>query len=88
VFVLLLAAHQGEEFVMALPVVLLGAAFILLKWAAGNEHPPDEEPLATGEVAVEPPDEHQPATDPGDGERQVQLAGQGLAERHDQQGER
>lgn len=35
--VLLAAAHEGEEFVIALPAVMLVAAIILLKWAASNE---------------------------------------------------
>jgi hypothetical protein len=28
-------AHEGEELVIALPAVMLGAAFLILKWAAG-----------------------------------------------------
>lgn len=44
----MLLLHQGEELVIALPAVMLGAAFFLLKWAAGNdsEDHPDEPPVA------------------------------------------
>jgi hypothetical protein len=33
---LALAAHQGEEFIIALPIVMLGGAYFLLKWAASG----------------------------------------------------
>ena len=77
-------AHQGEELVIALPAVMLGAAFLILRWAAGQPAEPEEAPDSTaaasapgldprdlalvgaGKVAVEPPDEEQPARDPGD----------------------
>jgi hypothetical protein len=78
-------AHEGEELVIALPAVMLGAAFLILKWAAGGKSGDEEEStesaaaaaapgleprdlalLGAGKVAVEPPDEHQPARDPGD----------------------
>ena len=43
---LLLAAHEGEELAIALPAVMLGAALIILKWAASNGDavPEEEEP--------------------------------------------
>jgi hypothetical protein len=80
-------AHQGEELVIALPAVMLGAAFLILRWAAGQPSEPEEEEeepgstaaaaapgldprdlalVGAGKVAVEPPDEQQPASDPGD----------------------
>jgi len=42
---ILLAAHEGEEFVIALPVVMLVAAFFLMRWAAkGKDDDEDEAP--------------------------------------------
>lgn len=48
-FIVLFAAHEGEELVVALPALMLAAAFLLLKWAASNDRPdtddaPEEEP--------------------------------------------
>jgi hypothetical protein len=40
-FVLLFAAHQGEEFVLILPGIMLVGAFIIMKWA--NKPTSDEE---------------------------------------------
>jgi hypothetical protein len=40
-FVLLFAAHQGEEFVLILPGIMLVGAFIIMKWA--NQPTSDEE---------------------------------------------
>ena len=37
---ILFAAHQGEEFVLALPAVMLVGAFFILRWA--NTKDPDE----------------------------------------------
>ena len=37
---LLFAAHQGEEFVLILPGIMLVAAFLIMWWA--NQPPPDE----------------------------------------------
>lgn len=46
-------AHEGEEFVIALPAVMLGAAFLILKWAAGNsESEPDPEADSTASAAA------------------------------------
>jgi hypothetical protein len=36
----LFAAHQGEEFVLALPAIMLVGAFFLLRWA--NQGEPDD----------------------------------------------
>ena len=36
-------AHEGEEFVIALPAVMLGAAFLILKWAAGPKSDEEDE---------------------------------------------
>jgi hypothetical protein len=51
-----LAAHQGEEFVIALPAVMLAGAWLLMKWAA-KDKPEDDETDADGqaaEPAIEP----------------------------------
>jgi hypothetical protein len=40
---LILAAHQGEEFVIALPLLMLGAAYFLLKWAASGPATSEDE---------------------------------------------
>jgi hypothetical protein len=40
---LLLAAHQGEELVIALPLAMLGAAYFILKWAASGEEQPEDQ---------------------------------------------
>ena len=34
---IVLLAHQGEEFVIALPAVMLAAAFFLMRYAAGGK---------------------------------------------------
>ena len=78
-------AHEGEEFVIALPAVMLAAAFLILKWAAGNSESESESGddstagaaapgleardlsvVGARKATVEPPDEQQPAADPGD----------------------
>jgi hypothetical protein len=38
--VILFAAHQGEELVLALPAIMLVAAFFILRWA--NQADPEE----------------------------------------------
>ncbi len=48
----MLLLHEGEEFAIALPVVMLGAAFFLLKWAAAGDR---EEQTEEETLAVEPP---------------------------------
>jgi hypothetical protein len=73
-------AHEGEELVIALPAVMLGAAFFILKWAAQPED-------SAGEVPVEPPDEAEPADHPQSDHGQVQVTRQRLAEGEHQQGE-
>jgi hypothetical protein len=53
---LTVALHEGEEAVIALPIVMLGAAFFLLKWAASGKREEEEEadasapPTASGAV--------------------------------------
>ena len=46
---LILAAHQGEELVIALPLAMLGAAYFLLKWAASGPSSASEEEDETPE---------------------------------------
>jgi hypothetical protein len=38
---MLVAAHQGEEFVLVLPAVMLVGAFLILRWA--NQTDPSED---------------------------------------------
>jgi len=38
----LLAAHQGEEFVIILPAVMLIGAFFILRWANKNDKSEDD----------------------------------------------
>ena len=49
--ILVAAAHQGEEFVILLPIVLMGAAFFLLRWAASGPNENEDESAP----AVAPP---------------------------------
>ena len=55
---LALAAHQGEEFIIALPIVMLGGAYFLLKWAASGEKTDDEQsaPAAPPTMDIQPRD--------------------------------
>ena len=76
---MLLAAHQGEEFVLILPLALLGAAFFILKWAAGDE--------STAEVAVEPPDEAEAADDPDGHNGEIERPRVGVAQHEHQERE-
>jgi hypothetical protein len=46
---LLFAAHQGEEFVLILPAIMLVGAFIILKWANQPGSDDDEESHASTE---------------------------------------
>jgi len=50
---LLFAAHQGEEFVLALPAIMLVGAFFILRWA--NTKDPEEE--ASEDVPTQDPEE-------------------------------
>jgi hypothetical protein len=36
-FLVVLAAHQGEEFVIILPAVMLVGAFFIMRWANQND---------------------------------------------------
>jgi hypothetical protein len=39
---IVLLAHQGEEFVIALPAAMLAAAFFLMRYAAGGKSDEEE----------------------------------------------
>ena len=44
ILVALAAAHEGEEFVIALPAVMLAGAFFLMRWAnQGDEDKPSDD---------------------------------------------
>jgi len=44
ILVALAAAHEGEEFVIALPAIMLAGAFFLMRWAnQGDEDKPADE---------------------------------------------
>jgi hypothetical protein len=47
---IVLVVHEGEELVIALPAVMLGAAFFLLRWGLrrgpGDDEDEDEPPAA------------------------------------------
>ena len=57
---MVLLAHEGEELVIALPAVMLAAAFFLMRYAAGEKsddehsHELDAPPAASESVAPEP----------------------------------
>jgi hypothetical protein len=56
VLYLLLAAHEGEELAIALPAVMLGAALLILKWAASNDRSAEDD-APTAEVEETTPGE-------------------------------
>ena len=39
---IVLVTHEGEEFMIALPVVMMGVAFFLIRWSARKD-PEDED---------------------------------------------
>jgi hypothetical protein len=51
----LLAAHQGEEFVIILPAIMLLGAFFILRWANQNDKDKDKDEDDTSETV--PPEE-------------------------------
>jgi hypothetical protein len=56
--ILLFAAHQGEEFVLALPAIMLVGAFFILRWANQDQPEDASEQSAPHEAEVdaeEPP---------------------------------
>jgi hypothetical protein len=58
---LVLFAHQGEELVIALPALMLAAAFFLMRYAAGgkseDESPPEgDTPAPTSEEPAPEPE--------------------------------
>jgi len=46
-FLVVLAAHQGEEFVIILPAVMLVGAFFIMRWANQNDEAAPDEPGET-----------------------------------------
>jgi hypothetical protein len=52
---ILFAAHQGEEFVLALPAIMLVGAFFIMRWANRGEAE-DTSDEAPDEVAAEEPE--------------------------------
>ena len=52
-FLVVLAAHQGEEFVIILPAVMLVGAFFIMRWANQNDEK-NEEDAADDGVLAEP----------------------------------
>ena len=54
---IVLLAHQGEELVIALPAIMLAAAFFLMRYAAGgkSEDKASDEAEAEAEVEAPPP---------------------------------
>lgn len=49
------AAHEGEEFVIALPAVMLAAAFFLMRWA--NQGGKDDDDTSDAVESAPGPDE-------------------------------
>jgi hypothetical protein len=43
VITILLAAHQGEEFVLVLPAIMLVGAYFALRWANSGDKPAEDE---------------------------------------------
>jgi hypothetical protein len=43
-----LAAHQGEEFVIILPAIMLIGAFFIMRWANQNDKGDDDEAAEDG----------------------------------------
>jgi hypothetical protein len=58
---IVLFTHQGEELVIALPAVMLGAAFFLMRYAAGGKSEDEDSqehgtPSSISEPSVPEPD--------------------------------
>ena len=51
----LLAAHQGEEFVIILPAVMLVGAFFILRWANQNDKDKDDDEAGEDTLPEERP---------------------------------
>jgi len=51
----LFAAHQGEEFVIILPAVMLIGAFFILRWANQNDKDKGEDDAGDGLLPEERP---------------------------------
>jgi hypothetical protein len=64
---LLLAAHQGEEFVIILPAVMLVGAFFIMRWANQNDGAAADAPEAEPEADL--PEEAAVGAGPSPGRR-------------------
>jgi hypothetical protein len=53
---IVLLAHQGEELVIALPAIMLAAAFFLLRYAAGGKAEDEPSPETASEEPAPAPD--------------------------------
>ena len=51
----LFAAHEGEEFAIILPVIMLVGAFFILRWANQNDKDKGEDDAAEGTLPEERP---------------------------------
>ena len=49
----LLAAHQGEEFVIILPAIMLVGAFFILRWANKNDQDKEDDESAERDALPE-----------------------------------
>jgi hypothetical protein len=50
-YVLIFAAHQGEEFVIILPAIMLLGAFFIMRWAnQSNAEETDDSPARDDEI--------------------------------------
>ncbi len=67
---IVLFAHQGEEFVIALPAVMLAAAFFLMRYAAGGKS--DEERTQEQDS---PPSAAEPGSAPAEPDPAAPLVG-------------
>ena len=52
---LVLAAHEGEEFAIILPVIMLVGAFFILRWANKNDKDKTDEDVAEDVLPEERP---------------------------------
>jgi transposase len=65
--VLLFAAHQGEEFVLILPAIMLVGAFIVLRWA--------NQPTEDGEAASDEPKQAPEQVEELEEEQELEVVG-------------
>jgi hypothetical protein len=57
----LAAAHEGEEFVIILPAIMLGGAFFLMRWANQGDKSDEAEEGAPAGEPTEDADQSEPA---------------------------